>query len=150
MNRHVNVGPLVCPFACSLALLTHLLHPPCPLCWSALLRSFVSWIIHSLPSSCKSESLDAETSGFLNHSAIHGYWPNRDQRRMIMSRQGNCQSASKRRSPCHIATMPHRPQAQKNDIVLRGILKNFAAINNDFFKVLQQNCSKISLFLFFF
>ena len=45
-NRVVNTGPLACPFARSLAPLTHSLAPPCLLCSRAPLCSFVCSLAH--------------------------------------------------------------------------------------------------------
>ena len=45
-NHVVSTGPLTCPFARSLAPLTHLLAPPCLLCSRAPLRSFVCSLAH--------------------------------------------------------------------------------------------------------
>ena len=45
-NRDVRTGPLACPFARSLAPLTHSLAPPCLLCLRAPLRSFVCSLAH--------------------------------------------------------------------------------------------------------
>ena len=45
-NQDISTGPLTCLFACSLALLTHLLAPHCSLCSPTPLRSFVCLLVH--------------------------------------------------------------------------------------------------------
>ena len=73
-NRDDSTEPLARPFACSLALLTHMLAPQCLLCLCSLLRSFVCSLAHSLPSSWERGIWSMRRVPgffkFLNHSAL--------------------------------------------------------------------------------
>ena len=59
--RDASNGPLACSFACSLALLTHLLASHCSLCLCAPLRLFICLLAHTLLSSWESELSDVSS-----------------------------------------------------------------------------------------